>query len=173
MTSPLRSCSPPVSNRIPAQGKQASQPGQKRHVSYHRHVCAVASLLCIHGPPSAALPALLQHPHALVAPAAAQPGLQGCEPAPSFIRFCFGSSRLFFFFVSPTCLSPQVSNPCGGSPQSARPPVSCRQQPGPSVDPRLGTSNGLSPRGERHIQVGFQRLLIKMRLIQKEINLDE
>ncbi|CAG06763.1 unnamed protein product [Tetraodon nigroviridis] len=134
LTSPPLSCSPPVSHRIPAQGKQVTQPGQKRHVSHRRAACPAAWLLGVHGPPPRTV---LQHPPALVAPPAARPGLRGGEPTrlalvpPAFVLFLQPFSPPRSSLLAVEVLSPHVTQfPCTSSPvhvwtQDAGQPTAC------------------------------------------------
>lgn len=153
MTRLLLPRSAPVADRIPAQGEHVTQPGQERQISRRGCIGPLPSLVFIHGPPPAAVPAVLQHPPVLVAPAAAQPGRQGREWTPSF--FSCASMRLLVFQFLQQISASQVSNPSGGSPQFTRPPAFCHQQLSLSVDGRQGMSSSLSPSRARGIQVGF------------------
>lgn len=135
MTSRLAHCSPSVSNRIPAQGRQIKQPRQKHEVYICISIWPASSLLCIHGPTSAALPASLQHLPALFAFAATQPGLEDGEFTATFVYlFIYAQTFLFLqhhfyisIFPSPS-LFLKVSHPCGPTFQASQPPVFSQQQ---------------------------------------------
>lgn len=72
-------CSPSVSYRVPTQGKQVKQSGQEHAVSNCVSIWPATSLLGIHGPTSAALPAVLQQLPALSVSTTTQPGFEGGE----------------------------------------------------------------------------------------------
>lgn len=134
MTSLLSHCSPSVSNRIPAQGKQIKQPRQKHEVHNCISIWPATSLLCIHGPTSAALPAALQHLPALFAFATTQPGLEGGDFSATLVyvfiyteTFLFLQHHLFDFSLC-LSLSLKASNPCGVTPQASQPPFFSHQQ---------------------------------------------
>lgn len=105
MTSLLAHCSPSISNRIPAQGRQIKQPRQKHEVYICISIWPASSLLCIHGPASAALPAALQHLLALFAFAATQPGLEDGDLRQCLFTYLFtlrhfSFSNIIFIFLS-------------------------------------------------------------------------
>lgn len=114
MTSLLVPCSPSVSNRIPAQGRQVKQPWQKHEVFMCIGNCPATSILCIHGPMSAALPADLQHLPALCPAATAQPCLKDGEYEAShtlhYISLSLKSPFLIFLLSLPiiTCRISQM-----------------------------------------------------------------
>lgn len=108
LTSRLVRCSPSVSNRVPAQGKQIKQPWQRREVSNSVSIWPASSLLCIHGSISAALSTASQHLSALFASAATQSGYEGGECAIAVMyNLCTVAHYVFSFiiFLIPPSLS--------------------------------------------------------------------
>lgn len=104
----LSTLSPSVSNRVPEKGKQVKQPGQEHEVANCVSIWPTTSLLCVHGPPSAALSAVLQHLPALAASATTQPGLEGgeCTEALSctfvYIHTFYSFSNVVLSLISPS-----------------------------------------------------------------------
>lgn len=99
LTSRLVHCSPSVSNRVPAPGKQIKQPWQKHEVSNSVGIWPASSLLCIHGSISAALSTASQHLSALFASAAAQSGYEGGERTIAVMYNSCTVVHCFFSFI--------------------------------------------------------------------------